>query len=60
MAGHPYASVEAIEAEVSRLEKDMKEAARQFEFEKAAALRDQARKLKKMAMDLFETPEQSP
>ncbi len=54
-----YSSIEAIEKEVSRLEKEMKEAARQFEFEKAAALRDQARKLKKMAMELSENPEQA-
>jgi protein-arginine kinase activator protein McsA len=35
----------------------MKEAAREFEFERAAALRDQVRKLKKMAMEFIETPE---
>ena len=34
-----------------RLEKEMREAARQFEFEKAAALRDQIKKLKKMEME---------
>ena len=55
----PYASLEEIEKEVGRLENEMKEAAKQFEFERAAALRDQARKLRKMAMDLFETPEEA-
>ncbi len=54
-----YGSVEEIEEEVHRLEKEMKEAARQFEFEKAAVLRDQARKLKKVAMELSENPGQS-
>ncbi|NWG12005.1 MAG: UvrB/UvrC motif-containing protein, partial [Acidobacteria bacterium] len=53
-----YSSVEAIEREVSRLEKEMKEAAQQFEFERAAALRDRARKLRKMALELSENPEQ--
>ena len=52
-----YRSAEEIEAEIGRLEKDMKEAAREFEFERAAALRDQVRKLKKMAMEFIETPE---
>ncbi len=54
-----YSSIEAIEEEVNRLEKEMKEAAAQFEFERAAVLRDQARKLKKMAMELSENPGQS-
>jgi excinuclease ABC subunit B len=52
-----YRSAEEIEAEIGRLEKEMKEAAREFEFERAAALRDQVRKLKKMAMEFIETPE---
>jgi excinuclease ABC subunit B len=52
-----YDSTEEIEAEISRLEKEMKEAAREFEFERAAALRDQVKKLKKMAMEYLETPE---
>ena len=52
-----YDSAEEIEAEISRLEKEMKEAAREFEFERAAALRDQVKKLKKMAMEFLETPE---
>jgi excinuclease ABC subunit B len=48
-----YASVEEIEAEIQRLEKEMREAARQFEFERAAMLRDQVRKLRKMEMELL-------
>jgi excinuclease ABC subunit B len=52
-----YDSAEAIELEISRLEKEMKEAAKEFEFERAAALRDQVKKLKKMAMEFLETPE---
>jgi excinuclease UvrABC helicase subunit UvrB len=52
--------VEEIEAEIGRLEQEMREAAKAFEFERAAALRDQVRKLKKTAMELLETPERSP
>jgi excinuclease ABC subunit B len=55
-AGGRYSSPADVEAEIQRLEKEMREAARQFEFEKAAALRDQIKKLKKMEME-FLTPE---
>jgi excinuclease ABC subunit B len=48
-----YTSVEEIEAEIQRLEKAMREAARQFEFERAAMLRDQVKKLKKTEMELL-------
>ena len=48
-----YSSPEELEKEIQRLEKQMREAARQFEFEKAAALRDQIKKLKKMEMEFL-------
>ncbi len=35
------------------LEEEMREAARQFEFERAAALRDRVKKLKKMEMEFL-------
>jgi excinuclease ABC subunit B len=47
-----YSSAEELEQEMRRLEQEMKAAAKEFEFEKAAALRDQIRKLRKMEMDL--------
>jgi excinuclease ABC subunit B len=50
-----YSSPEELDREIQRLEKEMREAARQFEFEKAAALRDQVKKLKKAEME-FLTP----
>jgi excinuclease ABC subunit B len=48
-----YNSAEELELEIQRLEQEMRKAAKEFEFEKAAALRDQARKLKKTAMELL-------
>jgi excinuclease ABC subunit B len=48
-----YNSAEELELEIQRLEKEMREAAKVFEFEKAAALRDQARKLKKTVMEFL-------
>jgi excinuclease ABC subunit B len=51
-----YASADEVEHEIQRLDAEMREAARQFEFEKAAALRDQIKKLKKMEME-FLSPE---
>ncbi|MFH1574010.1 MAG: helicase-related protein, partial [Acidobacteriota bacterium] len=48
-----YSSVEELEAEIQRIEREMREAAKRFEFEKAAALRDQMRKLKKTEMELI-------
>jgi excinuclease ABC subunit B len=52
-----YGSVEELEAEIARLEREMRQAAKEFEFEKAAAFRDQVKKLKKMALDLASPPE---
>ena len=48
-----YSSPRELEAEIQRLEQEMRAAARQFEFEKAAALRDQVKKLKKTEMELL-------
>ncbi len=48
-----YNSAEELELEIQRLEQEMRKAAKQFEFEKAAALRDQARRLKKTAMEFL-------
>jgi excinuclease ABC subunit B len=48
-----YSSPEELEKEIQRLEKEMREAARQFEFEKAAVLRDQVKKLKKIEMEFL-------
>ncbi len=47
-----------LEKEIQRLEKEMREAARQFEFEKAAALRDQVKKLRKMEMECLTSGEE--
>jgi excinuclease ABC subunit B len=51
-----YASAEELEQAIKRLEQEMREAAKQFEFERAAALRDQVKRLKKNEMDLLDTP----
>jgi len=51
-----YSSPEEVGREIRRLEAEMREAARQFEFEKAAALRDQVKKLRKLEME-FLSPE---
>ncbi len=47
----PYSSPGDLEQKIRLLEEEMREAARQFEFEKAAALRDRVKKLKKMEME---------
>jgi excinuclease ABC subunit B len=52
-----YNSIDELNLEIQRLEKEMRQAAREFEFEKAAAFRDQVKKLKKTAMDFFFQPE---
>jgi excinuclease ABC subunit B len=52
-----FASVEDLEKEVRRLEQEMRDAAKEFEFERAAALRDQVRKLRKLAMEFTAAPE---
>jgi excinuclease ABC subunit B len=46
-----FSSMEGLEMEIQRLETEMRQAAKEFEFEKAAALRDQVKKLKKTALD---------
>jgi excinuclease ABC subunit B len=52
-----YNSARELEMEIQRLENEMRQAAKEFEFEKAAALRDHVKKLKKIAMELpAETP----
>jgi excinuclease ABC subunit B len=48
-----YSSAAELESEIQRLEDDMRQAAKEFEFEKAAALRDQVKKLKKTAMEII-------
>jgi excinuclease ABC subunit B len=52
-----FNSAEEVESEIARIEKEMHSAAREFEFEKAAALRDQVRRLKKTAMEFMARPE---
>jgi excinuclease ABC subunit B len=46
-----YRSAEELDREIQRLEKEMRQAAKDFEFERAAAIRDQIKKLKKLEMD---------
>ena len=50
-----YKSAEELEVEIGRLEKEMRNAAKEFEFEKAAVLRDQAIKLKKTLLEYMGT-----
>jgi excinuclease ABC subunit B len=52
--GVRYNSAQELELEIQRLETEMRRAAKEFEFEKAAALRDQVKKLKKTAMEFLE------
>jgi excinuclease ABC subunit B len=54
-----YRSAEELNQEIQRLEQAMRQAAKDFEFEKAAALRDQVKKLKKVAMEFLTQPETS-
>jgi excinuclease ABC subunit B len=54
-----YRTVEELNLEIQRLEKEMRQAAKEFEFEKAAAFRDQVKKLKKTAMEFIAQPESS-
>ncbi len=46
-----YTSSEEIEADIKRLDKEMKEAARQFKFEQAAELRDRIKRLKGLQLE---------
>ncbi len=48
-----YESPEELENEIRRLETEMRGAAKDFEFERAAVLRDQVRKLKKVGMEIL-------
>ncbi len=48
--GPTYASREELEAELVRLEKEMRSAAVALEFERAAQLRDQLQRLQKQAV----------
>ena len=50
-AENTYNSADEMEAEIRRLEKEMRDAAKEFEFEKAAALRDRMKKLKNAIME---------
>jgi excinuclease ABC subunit B len=52
-----YNSAAELELEIQRLEGEMRKAAKEFEFEKAAALRDQVQKLKKTALEFQAQPE---
>jgi excinuclease ABC subunit B len=52
-----YASLEELEKEIRRLEKEMRDAAKEFEFERAAVLRDQVRRLRKLELDFTAPPE---
>jgi excinuclease ABC subunit B len=51
-----FTTPQELEAEIARLETQMRECAKRFEFERAASLRDRMRKLKKTAMDWLESP----
>ena len=55
-----YSSAEELNLEIQRLEQEMRQAAKEYEFEKAAALRDQVKKLKKTAMEFLSGAESSP
>ncbi len=55
-----YSSAEELEKEISRLEQEMRSAAKEFEFERAASLRDQVKKLKKAALDFLGPEEIEP
>jgi excinuclease ABC subunit B len=52
-----YTSAGELEREIQRLEKEMRQAAKEYEFEKAAALRNLVKKLKTAAMEFTAQPE---
>ena len=54
-----YRSAEELEKEIRRLEGEMRKAAKEFEFERAAVLRDQVKKLKKTALEFLSRDEAS-
>ncbi len=51
-----YGSLGELERKIRELEEQMHAAAREFEFEKAAALRDQVKKLRKLEMEMAGEP----
>ena len=53
-----FASAAELEREIETLQEQMREAARRFEFERAASLRDRVNKLRKMELDFAELPEE--
>ena len=55
-----YGSAEELEGEIERLEVEMRQAAKEFQFERAAILRDQVKKLKKAALELMDQGETIP
>ncbi len=55
-----YTSLDSLKLDIQRLETEMREAASQFEFEKAAALRDRMKELKKMEMEFLGGPDPTP
>jgi excinuclease ABC subunit B len=55
-----YSSPEEVAAEIRRLESEMREAAREFEFERAAALRDEVKRLKKLELEFRNPSEPTP
>jgi excinuclease ABC subunit B len=54
-----YRSIEELNQAIQLFENEMRQAAKDYEFEKAAALRDQVKKLKKTAMEFISQPESS-
>jgi len=54
-----YSSADELEATIKRLEQEMRAAAKEFEFERAAVLRDQVKGLKKLALDYMSPKEES-
>jgi excinuclease ABC subunit B len=55
-----YDSTEELEAEIGRLEKEMRGAAKEFEFERAAVLRDRIAELKKIMLESMQTSDTNP
>jgi len=53
-----YSSADELEAEIKRLEQEMRAAAKKLEFERAAALRDQVKGLKRLALDYISPKEE--
>lgn len=49
---HPYRTPQEVEAEIQKLEKEMRRLAKALEFEKAARLRDEIRELKRFLLEV--------